>query len=186
MNIQEAKDKFVDILRDDSRIKDWRSGEIRRYMTNWHIDSSALRNLYDIFDEIDMTEQVKIPEFVAEWIEKCKADEGAYSLTNIFRTPRQIDEWLEKSNSNYELIYSAYVNGYELVEQTYYAKIKGWDKVKTTDNEPSPRIYWNYYEPEGVLLLDSKVNGDPYQTIATMKRWNELGIDPSNAVFEKA
>ena len=133
-----------------------------------------------------MTKEVKIPEFVAEWIEDCKAGEGAFSLTNPFRTPRTIDEWLEKSNSNYDLIYSAYLNGYELIEETFYAKIKGWDKVKTTDNASNPNIYWNYYTPEGSLLLADKVNGDCFQTIATIRQWNELGIDQSNAVFEKA
>ena len=133
-----------------------------------------------------MTERVKIPEFVAEWLEKCKAGEGAFSLTNPFRTPRQIDEWLEKSNSNYDLIYSAYVNGYELIEETFYAKIKGWDKVKTIANTPNSNVYWNYCKPEGFLILTDKVNDNHFQTIATMKRWNELGIDHSNAVFEKA
>lgn len=133
-----------------------------------------------------MIKKVKIPEFVAEWIEECEAGDGAYSLTNHLRTPGQIDEWLEKSKLNYELIYIAYVNGYEIIEERYYAKIKGWDKVNTTDDEPNPRIYWNYHKLNEVLLLENKANGDPYQTIATMRRWNELGIDHSNAVFEKA
>ena len=133
-----------------------------------------------------MTERVKIPEFVIKWIEECKAGEGAYSLTNIFRTPRQIDEWLEKSNSNYDLIYSAYVNGYESLEGTFYAKIKGWDKVKITEYTPNPNVYWNYYEQEGLLFVANKTNSPSFQTIATIKQWNELGIDQSNAVFEKA
>lgn len=141
-----------------------------------------LIDAYEAHQELE----VKIPEFVAEWVEKCKAGEGSSALTNLFRTPRKIDEWLEKSNSNYDLIYSAYFNGYELLEETYYAKIKGWDKVKTTHNVPSPNIYWNYYEPKGLLVLANKRNGDAYQTIATIARWNELGIDQSNAVFEKA
>ena len=133
-----------------------------------------------------MTEQVKIPEFVATWIEKCKADEGAYSLTNIFRTPRAIDEWLEKSNSNYDLIYSAYVNGYELLEETFYAKIKGWEKVKDHNGLQSGLVYWNYNTIEEILFLSTKTNQAYSQTIATIKQWNELGIDQSNAVFEKA
>lgn len=133
-----------------------------------------------------MAEQVKIPEFVAEWVEKCKADEGAYSLTNPFRTPRQIDEWLEKSNSNYDLIYSAYVNGYELIEEKFYAKIKGWEKVKDHNGLQSGLVYWNYNITEGLLFLSIKTNQAYTQTIATMKQWNELGIDHSNAVFEKA
>ena len=133
-----------------------------------------------------MTERVKIPEFVYKWIEECKAGDGAYSLTNLFRTPRKIDEWLEKSSSNYELIYSAYVNGYELIEETFYAKIKGWDKVKSPDGSQSGLVYWNYNTIEEILFLSSKTNQAYAQTIATIKQWNELGIDHSNAVFEKA
>ena len=186
MNIQEAKDKFVDILRDDSRIKDWRNGECNQDMENWYIGSSNLRTLYNLFDEIDTIEkQVKIPEFVAEWIEECKAGEGAYSLTNIFRTPSHIDEWLDKSNSNYDLIYSAYVNGYELLEEKFYAKIKGWQKVKDHDGSQTEFIYWNYNIIEDLLFLDTKISYNYTQTIATIKQWNDLGIDQSNAVFEK-
>ena len=133
-----------------------------------------------------MTERVKIPEFVSKWIEECKAYGEPFSLTNPFRTPRQIDEWLEKSNSNYELIYSAYIDGYELIEETFYAKIKGWDKVKITEYTSNPNIYWNYYEQEGLLFVANKTNSPSFQTIATIKQWNELGIDHSNAVFEKA
>ena len=187
MNIQEAKDKFVDILQDGSRIKYWRNGECNQDMENWYIGSSNLRTLYNLFDEIDTIEkQVKIPEFVAEWIEECKAGEGAYSLTNIFRTPSHIDEWLDKSNSNYDLIYNAYVNGYEPLEKTFYAKIKGWDKIKDYDGLQSDIIYWNYNIIEDLLFLSNKTDHAYTQTIATMKRWNELGIDQSNAVFEEA
>ena len=133
-----------------------------------------------------MTERVKIPEFVAEWLEKCKAGKGAYSLTNPFRTPRQIDEWLEKSNSNYELIYNAYVNGYELLEERFYAKIKGWDKVKDYEGLQSGHVYWNYNISDNNLFLHTKSASRYAQTISTIKQWNELGIDESNAVFEKA
>ena len=129
MNIQEAKDKFVDVLRDDLRIKYWRNGERNQNMENWYIGSSNLRTLYNLFDEIDTIEKL---------------------------------------------------------EETFYAKIKGWDKVKTIGNTPNSNVYWNCYKPEGFLILADKVNDNHFQTIATMKQWNELGIDHSNAVFEKA
>lgn len=130
--------------------------------------------------------KVKIPEFVAEWVEECKADGEVSILTNSYLTPSQIDKWLEKSDSNYELIYNAYVNGYEILEEKYYAKIKGWDKVKKLDGSQGDDVYWNYYESEGVLLVNNKVNMTLFQTTLTITRWNELGIDQSNAVFEEA
>lgn len=187
MNVQEAKDKFVDILRDDLRIRDWRDDESNQDMRHWFINSSNLRTLYNLFDEIDTIEkQVKIPEFVAEWVEKCKAEGEACSLTSLFRTPIYIDEWLEKSDYNYELIYSAYVNGYELLEEkTFYAKIKGWDKIKDYDGSQSELIYWNYNIIEDLLFLSNKTDHAYTQTIATIERWEELGIDQSNAVFEE-
>ena len=126
MNIQEAKDKFVDILRDDVSIKYWRNGERNQNMPQWYIDSSNLRTLYNLFDEIDM------------------------------------------------------------IEETFYAKIKGWDKVKCHDGSQSGLIYWNYNSINKELFVSSKPNLSDIQTIATIARWNELGIDQSNAVFEKA
>ena len=69
---------------------------------------------------------------------------------------------------------------YKKEEPRYYAKIKGWELC--SDNY----YYWQFYAEEKELFADYKYESELYKTIFTKSEWNKLGINDTNADFEKA
>ena len=59
-----------------------------------------------------------IPQFVADWIETCKAKEKRL-LTALLYTPEKINSWVDNSE-NQELFALAWLNGYTIEEEKKY------------------------------------------------------------------
>ena len=79
-----------------------------------------------------------------------------------------------------EYLSKAILYGYEVKsEPLYYAKIKGWDYLA-----PS-QCFWSYIPEYGEYIVGSKVHSSFHLTELTMEEWNELGINDTNADFEK-
>ena len=79
-----------------------------------------------------------------------------------------------------EYLSKAILFGYEVKsEPLYYAKIKGWDYLA-----PS-QCFWSYIPEYGEYIVGSKVHSSFHLTELTMEEWNELGINDTNADFEK-
>ena len=79
-----------------------------------------------------------------------------------------------------EYLSKAILFGYEVkAEPLYYAKIKGWDYLA-----PS-QCFWSYIPEYGEYIVGSKVHSSFHLTELTMEEWNELGINDTNADFEK-
>ena len=79
-----------------------------------------------------------------------------------------------------EYLSKAILYGYEVKsEPLYYAKIKGWDYLA-----PS-QCFWSYIPEYGEYIVGSKVHSSFHLTELTMEQWNELGINDTNADFEK-
>ncbi len=75
----------------------------------------------------DEPEKVKIPQFVADWIEECKVKEKRL-LTALLYTPEKVNSWVDNSE-NQELFALAWILGYEVEEEKrYYIKLKGVDE----------------------------------------------------------
>lgn len=80
---------------------------------------------------------------------------------------------------------TAYLYGYEVEkEPLYYAKIKGWELAT------SKSVFWNYrYIVERPILsklfVGGKVSTDSFKTKMTIEQWNKVGINGTNADFEK-
>ena len=128
-----------------------------------------------------------IPKFVAEWI-SAQRDIG-YTLQQTFYQVH----WADKDNdmgkeqewvaSNGELFARAWLDGYTVEEQKYFAKIKGHENIGSDDK------YWNYcITDESLDIGDNKVHADvlaEYVLNATKDEWENLGINDDNADFEE-
>lgn len=133
-----------------------------------------------------------IPQFVADWIEK----ERTYSpIHKSF--PKAVDlvnrdenwrNWINEVGSSWSrILATAWVNGYG-VEQgaLYYARIKGWE---LTNGESA---FWNYRliitntMPYRLYTGDKEKEDFFVRTKMTIEEWNEVGINNTNADFEKA
>lgn len=69
-------------------------------------------------------EKVTIPQFVADWIEECKAKEKRL-LTALLYAPEKVNSWVDNSE-NQELFALAWILGYEVEEEKrYLVKVKG-------------------------------------------------------------
>jgi len=131
-----------------------------------------------------------IPQFVADWIEK----ERTYSpIHKSF--PKAVDlvnrdenwrNWTNEVGSSWSrILATAWVNGYGVEQDAlYYAKIKGWE---LTDVESE---FWNYrliiadpMPPR--LYTGGKEDGFFVRTKMTIEEWNKVGINNTNADFEK-
>ena len=84
-----------------------------------------------------------------------------------------------------EYLSKAIIVGYEVEQEPlYYAKIKGWELATTTIT------FWNYrHIIERPILSKLYVGGkegvDSFKTKMTKEEWNKVGINDTNADFEK-
>ena len=95
-----------------------------------YIERNEILNLVKQLDE---TEKVKVPQFVADWIEKCKNNFGfnlksAMNINTILHYSddcHKMIDWI-KVNSNQETFARAWLDGYEAEEEKrYLVKVKG-------------------------------------------------------------
>lgn len=106
-----------------------------------------------------------IPQFVADWIEECKAKEKRL-LTAILYTPEKVNSWVDNSE-NQELFALAWILGYEVEEEKKYTvSLKGLGKNAEYLNSMNGR-YW--------LFNSLKENAD-YRTKHTRKELEEAGF----------
>ena len=88
-----------------------------------YIDKKVVLGL---ISQLDEPQKVKVPQFVADWIEEAK-DECYTILGATNKAPKgSVDGWLELQNI--EIFTQAWVNGYEVEkEKRYLVKIKNID-----------------------------------------------------------
>lgn len=129
-----------------------------------------------------------IPQFVAEWIERAPKNRNIKGLLediNSWEEP-EIMEWCRNVDDglNFKTLVTACLYGYEVEQPLYYAKIKGWELAT------SKSVFWNYrYIVERPILsklsVGGKVSTDSFKTKMTIEQWNKIGINDTNADFEK-
>lgn len=132
-----------------------------------------------------------IPQFIADWIEqekKCTTFHKSFSRAiNLVKHDEEWREWeYEVGNRWSKIVATAWIHGYEVEkEPLYYAKIKGWELTK------GESVFWNYRlviaDPMPPRLYTSgKEDGFFVKNKMTIEEWNEVGINNTNADFEKA
>lgn len=78
-------------------------------------------------------EKVKIPQFVADWIEECEEKEKTL-LNSLLYTPEGVNSWVGNSD-NQELFARAWLHGYTIEEEPKYTvKFKATNQYLCDDD----------------------------------------------------
>jgi uncharacterized protein YyaL (SSP411 family) len=117
----------------------------------------------ELVKQLDEPEKVKVPQFVADWIENSKQEKR--NLRNALNNgSEKMRLWL-LDQENYDLFARAWLDGYEVEkEKRYLVKMKGID---TNFN------FLNRYRNENYWIFSSKDKNTLYQTHHTRKELEE-------------
>lgn len=66
-------------------------------------------------------------------------------------------------------------------EQLYYAKVKGWELIRLETSKP----YWCLEIDDLFISTNGDLDVGEFHTKMTKTEWNKLGINDTNADFEK-
>ena len=89
------------------------------------VKSIPVKRAIDLIKQLDEPQPVKIPQFVADWIEYFKktGDWDLFQAMDYLFGKKEIREWLEDKN-NQETFARAWLDGYEVEEEKrYFVKI---------------------------------------------------------------
>lgn len=122
-----------------------------------------LRDLEQL-NEID-TKKVTIPQFVADWIEKCKSKKRRLHEALTY-TPFGVNGWISNPK-NQEIFAHAWLDGYTVEkEKRYLVKMKGLGQNKS----------YLSFNIGGVWLFRNEDNFAGYRTHHTRKELEEAGF----------
>ena len=116
-------------------------------------------------EQLDEPEKIKIPQFVADWIENSKQEKR--NLRNALNNgSEKMRLWL-LDQENYDLFARAWLDGYEVEkEKRYRVRFKGLDK----DLE-----YLNFKHGH-VWVFSDNIENEEYRTAHTRKELEEAGF----------
>lgn len=146
MNKEEAIEQinYIDTL----NINDMTAGQ--------KVDMVIKNQVLDIINQIDEPKKPVIPQFVADWIEKCK--EAKRSLYNALEENNEVNCWLErdeKIRENEDTFARAWLDGYEVEKEKKY-------KANIPNNGGACLIF-----------AKSSIHSDRIQLISSNKRFSE-------------
>ena len=125
-------------------------------------------------EQLDEPKPVKVPPFVADWIEVCKEHLTTSLYTamnpNFMKENNQSFDlilWIKKT-SNQELFARAWLDGYEVEEEK-----KFFVKIKCLSEEYK---YLNYFKSCREWLFSQKEETEEYRTAHTRKELEEDGF----------
>lgn len=92
------------------------------------ISQMGKKAFIDLIEQLDEPQKVKVPQFVADWIEYAKNEEGYNVVGAVTEAPEgQIGDWLILDNVN--TFARAWLDGYEVEkEKRYYIRLKNVDE----------------------------------------------------------
>ncbi|MDS5942621.1 DUF1642 domain-containing protein [Streptococcus pneumoniae] len=90
------------------------TGNFQGYVVWW-------KDVKEIFEQLDEPKPVKVPQFVADWIDYFKktGDWDLFQAMDYLFGKKEIREWLEYKN-NQDLFARAWLDGYEVEEEKRY------------------------------------------------------------------
>ena len=130
------------------------------------VETVKTKSVIDKLKQLDEP-KVQVPEFVADWIKKCK-EESIVPLAGAFEYGNaELESWFSDW-SNQETFARAWLDGYEVEkEKRYLVKIIG-----ITDYNS----YLNYRKAEKAWTIESKMEIDAIRTNHTRKELEEAGF----------
>lgn len=118
--------------------------------------------------QLDETQKVKVPQFVAEHIEHSKkVGRDLQDAMNSSLINEQVDQWLYTDN-NMDTFARAWLDGYEVEEEK-----KFFVKIKCLSEEYK---YLNYFKSCREWLFSEKEETKEYRTAHTRKELEEAGF----------
>lgn len=127
-------------------------------------------------EQLDETQEVPVPQFVADWIEKCKVIKKfkaslAYALNSEVWSENNLSDkcidWLYNAN-NQEIFARAWLDGYEVEkEKRYLVKIVGMDNING---------YLSYNKKLKKWFFGIASESRPYRLKHTRKELEEAGF----------
>lgn len=131
--------------------------------------------LLKLIERLDEPQKVVVPQFVADWIEKCKNSLGfnlksAMNINTIMHYSddfHKLIDWI-KVNSNQETFSLAWIFGYEgEKEKRYYIRLKNVDENYN---------YLNYIKHLNAWCLAEIKTDKKFRTTHTRKELEEAGF----------
>lgn len=112
--------------------------------------------------QLDEPEKVKIPQFVADWIEYCKRGLSIRQAISQVHVGIEVDDWLMEVDAdgvfvNQETFARAWLDGYEVEkEKRYLVKVKGVCGNHETLNREKHSKKWLFSDREENTLYKTK------------------------------
>ena len=130
----------------------------------------ACQNFLKDLQQLDEPEKVKVPQFVADWIEYCKVKKITLAHA-LYRSEeaenKSVFSWIVEGSDNQETFARAWLDGYEVEkEKRYRVRFKGLDK----DLE-----YLNFKHGH-VWVFSDNIENEEYRTSHTRKELEEAGF----------
>lgn len=118
------------------------------------VKSIPTKTAIKLIKQLDEPEKPVVPQFVADWIEECKAKRKSL-LGALLYTPEGVNSWVGNSE-NQETFARAWLDGYTIEEKRYMVKVKNVsDRYGTLNcNKRSKRFILS--SPEENSLYDTK------------------------------
>lgn len=127
--------------------------------------------LLQSIEQLEEMQKVKIPKFVAEYIEYAQASD--WDLEDVFQSianeldTSEISVWFHSKSENMDTLASAWLYGYEIEKKRYLVKIIG-----ITDYNS----YLNYHKEENKWTIESSMDTDTIRTKHTRKELELAGF----------
>ena len=135
----------------------------------------AISRVLEDLRQLDEPQKVQVPQFVADWINKCKVFEHLVSLSFALnpvsweenRLSDECIDWL-KSTSNQELFARAWLDGYTVEKEKYYKiEVIGVSENNTLIHDKT----------EGCWFFEDYNNEDPIYVYHTRKELEDASFD---------
>ena len=129
--------------------------------------TKVYKELLDDLKQLDEPQKPVVPQFVADWIEYAKNEEGYNVVGAVTEAPEgRIGDWLILDNVN--TFARAWLDGYEVEkEKRYLVKIRGF--VECGD-------YFNYFVEAGHWAFSGSSNHPNVRTYHTRKELEVAGF----------
>lgn len=147
-------------------------GDLNKFINGIEVDK-----IIKGIEQLDEPQKPVVPQFVADWIEKCKVIKKfkaslAYALNSEVWSENSLSDecidWLYNAN-NQELFARAWLDGYDVEEEKrYYVRFKGM--------ESGDFNYLNFIKFQHTWVLSSLKIDKKFRTEHTRKELEEAGF----------
>lgn len=105
------------------------------------IEGIPTKSAVALIEQLDEPEKVKVPQFVAVWIEECKAKEKNL-LRSLLYTPEKVNSWVDDPD-NQEIFALAWMFGYTVENEKRYTVVMKETKQPLYYNAVDKKLFFS-------------------------------------------